>query len=267
MSGERLYPEEIKTLEEYLLYLKEVFIYAWCKDKIPENGRCLDVGCADGYGTKLLSSSAKETTGIDTDEKIIEKASKKYASDNCAYKLYNGKSIPFSDNYFDLVVSFHVIEHIKDEAGFIDECHRVLKNTGLFIISTPNKAIRLPGNMPSWNVFHIREYTSAELKKLLVKRFKEVRVLGIDAIAEAKKIEEKRIRENLKIASYDFLNLRRLFPAPFTSFFIKTFRSIKNYKQNLSLDSLNERYKNPSDIYKIDPDPENALDILGICGK
>ena len=76
MSGERIYPEEIKTLEEYLIYLKEVFIYTWCKEKISKDARCLDVGCGEGYGTKLLSSSAKETVGIDIDKKIIEKASK-----------------------------------------------------------------------------------------------------------------------------------------------------------------------------------------------
>mgnify|MGYP001570432046 CR=1 FL=1 len=267
MSGERIYPEEIKTLEEYLIYLKEVFIYTWCKEKISKDARCLDVGCGEGYGTKLLSSSAKETVGIDIDKKIIEKASKKYADNNCAYKLYNGKNIPFADNYFDMIVSFHAIEHIKNDIGFIDEIYRVLKNAGLFIITTPNKAVRLPGNMPSWNVFHIREYTSAELKKLLTKKFKEVNILGIDAARETKKIEEERIRKNLKIASYDFLNLRRMLPAPFISFFIKMFRSVINSKQNYALDLLNKTHKNHLDVYKIELNPENALDILGICRK
>ena len=118
-----------------------------------------------------------------------------------------------------MIVSFHAIEHIKNDIGFIDEIYRVLKNAGLFIITTPNKAVRLPGNMPSWNVFHIREYTSAELKKLLTKKFKEVNILGIDAARETKKIEEERIRKNLKIASYDFLNLRRMLPGAIYIFF------------------------------------------------
>lgn len=267
MSGERLYPEEIKTTEEYLIYLKEVFIYTWCKEKISKTDRCLDVGCADGYGTKLLSSSAKETIGIDIDSKTIDEAFKKNAANNCSYKLYNGKDIPFPDCYFDIIVSFHAIEHIKDDAGFIAEIHRVLKNGGLFIISTPNKAIRLPGNMPSWNVFHIREYASAELKTLLAKKFKETLMLGIDAVGETKRIEIERIKKNIKIASYDFLNIRRMFPPELMSFFIKMFRSIENKKQNKSLALLNETYKNPSDIYKITSDSEAALDILGVCRK
>lgn len=267
MSGERLYPEEIKTAEEYLIYLKEVFIYTWCKEKISKTDRCLDAGCADGYGTKLLSSSAKETIGIDIDNKTIDRAFKKNADNNCWYKLYNGKDIPFPDRYFDVIVSFHAIEHIKDDAGFIAEIHRVLKNGGLFIISTPNKALRLPGNMPSWNVFHIREYASNELRTLLAKRFKEALMLGIDAVGETKRIEIERIKRNIKIASYDFLNLRRKFPPAFMSFFIKMFHSIKNNKQTLSPDLLNKTYKNPPDVYKIGPNPENALDILGICRK
>ena len=267
MSGERIYPEKIKTPEEYLIYLKEVFIYTWCKDKISQNDCCLDAGCGEGYGTKLLSSAVKKIVGIDIDRKIIGKASKKYAGNNRAYQLYDGKTIPFADNYFDLIVSFHAIEHIKNDIGFIDEMYRVLKDNGRLIITTPNKAIRLPRNMPSWNVFHIREYTSDELKRLLIKRFKEVAILGIDAIPEVKKIEEERIRKNLKIASYDFLNLRRAFPARLMSFFIKMFRSIKNQKKNHALEALDERYKNPSAVYKITLKPDEALDILGICVK
>ena len=267
MSGERIYPEEIKTPEEYLIYLKEVFVYTWCKEKISQDDCCLDAGCGEGYGTKLLSSAVKKIVGIDIDKKIIRKASKKYAGNNCAYQLYDGKTIPFADNYFEVIVSFHAIEHIKNDIGFIDEMYRVLKNNGRLIITTPNKAIRLPGNMPSWNVFHIREYTSAELKMLLAKRFKEVAILGIDAVSEVKKLEEERIRNNLKIASYDFLNLRRAFPARLVSFFITMFRSLKNQKKNHALEALDKRYKNPSDVYKITLKPDEALDILGICGK
>lgn len=267
MSGERIYPEEIKTPEEYLIYLKEVFIYDWCKDKISQDDYCLDAGCGEGYGTKLLSSAVKKIVGIDIDRKIIDRASKKYAGDNCAYQLYDGKTIPFADNYFDVIVSFHAIEHIKDDVGFIDELYRALKDNGLLIVTTPNKTIRLAGNMPSWNVFHVREYTPDELKSLLAKRFKKVTILGIDAVSEARKIEEQRIRNNLKIASYDLLNLRRAFPARLISFFIKMFRSIKNNKKNHALETLDERYKNPSDIYKITLKPDKALDILGICVK
>lgn len=267
MSGERIYPEEIKTPEEYLIYLKEVFIYTWCKEKISQDDCCLDAGCGEGYGTKLLSSAAKKIIGIDIDKKIIEKASKKYAGDNCAYQLYDGKTIPFADNYFDVIVSFHAIEHIKDDTGFLNEICRVLKSNGLFIITTPNKTIRLAGNMPSWNVFHIREYTPDELKRLLTKRFKEIAILGIDAVSEVKKLEKERIRNNLKIASYDFLNLRRAFPARFISFFIKMFRLMENRGKNRAPDSFGEAYRKPSDIYTVTPNPDEALDILGIFRK
>lgn len=267
MSGERIYPEEIKTPEEYLIYLKEVFIYNWCKDKISQDDYCLDAGCGEGYGTKLLSSAVKKIVGIDIDRKIIDRASKKYAGDNREYQSYNGKMIPFDDNYFDAVVSFHAIEHIKDDTGFIDEICRVLKNNGQLIITTPNKTIRLAGDMPSWNVFHVREYSPLELKNLLAKRFKDVGVLGIDAIPEVKKIEEERIRKNLKIASYDFFNLRTVFPARWTSFFIKMFRSMENHAKNNSRASFSETRENPSDIYAVTPNPNEALDILGICRK
>ena len=45
------------------------------------------------------------------------------------------------------------------------------------------------------------------------------------------------------------------------------FRSVINSKQNYALDLLNKTHKNHLDVYKIELNPENALDILGICRK
>ena len=38
---------------------------------------------------------------------------------------------------------------------------------------------------------------------------------------------------------------------------------MENQKKNHALEALNERYKNPSDVYKITLKPDEALDILG----
>ncbi len=268
MSGERIIPEEIKSQAEYFIYLKEVFVYDWCGKFISKDSLCLDLGCGDGYGTKMLALSAREVIGIDKNKNVINNASDKYGGDNCSFKYYNGKIIPFPSNTFDIVFSFHVIEHVRNDLNFISESYRVLKNNGIFILTTPNKILRLPNNIAPWNVFHIREYEPRELKILLEKKFKEVEILGISAVSDVKKIEEERIRKNVRIVSYDYLNLRRLLPVSITSVFVKVLRSLGSYRNEPHqkfIPAANDRY---SLIYRIEElDPENSLDILGVGKK
>lgn len=51
------------------------------------------------------------------------------------------RGLPFNDNTFDYVIAIEVIEHIEPYADLIflfNEAHRVLKNGGKFIFTTPN---------------------------------------------------------------------------------------------------------------------------------
>jgi SAM-dependent methyltransferase len=47
----------------------------------------------------------------------------------------------FNDNTFDIVICFHVLEHIKDDIKAISEIKRVLKPNGLTFISVPIKKL------------------------------------------------------------------------------------------------------------------------------
>lgn len=51
------------------------------------------------------------------------------------------RGIPFSDSIFDLVIAIEVIErieHYEDIIFFFNEIHRVLKDGGIFKLTTPN---------------------------------------------------------------------------------------------------------------------------------
>lgn len=45
---------------------------------------------------------------------------------------------PFADNEFDLVVSRHVIEHVPDVIGFVEELYRITRDGGRIEILTPH---------------------------------------------------------------------------------------------------------------------------------
>jgi len=52
------------------------------------------------------------------------------------FKFYNGKKIPFSNNHFDIVFAYAVLEHIPpgEIPNILFEIHRVLRQGGLFYI-------------------------------------------------------------------------------------------------------------------------------------
>ncbi len=266
MNGERILPDKIYFRSEYLLYLKQIYAYRWVKDIIPASSVCLDLGCGEGYGTKILSLWMKKIIGVDIGEQVIDKACRKYLSKTCAFRKYDGKTLPFPDNTFDAVVSFQVIEHVKDDSNFIAEAHRVLKKGGLFILATPNKNIRLPQNQKPWNVYHVREYSPHEAEKILKSRFSNVDILGINAVDEVRKIEQERIKQNLKIISWDFLNLRRILPKCISANIVKIVHFLKKREK----DALQTEIDNLdiSGLYKIEAqNVKNALDIVGVCRK
>jgi len=266
-TGERVIPEKFESKEEYLIYLRHLFAYEFAKDKIPQNSFILEVGCGEGYGTNLLSQNVAKIIGLDVDKNTIAYASKKYESENCVFRVYDGVKIPFEDNTFDAVISFQVIEHIQDDINYILEIYRVLKRDGFFFLTTPNRTYRLkPGQKP-WNRFHIREYYPYELKNLLKNRFSDVKVWGIRGNEEVQRIEIERVKQGLSIVSFDPFNLRKLIPEPLKPLIIKILRKITHRNQRSKNDRGFLTKYSLKNFYIIEDNIRDSLDLLGICKK
>lgn len=105
-----------------------------------KNDVVLDIGCGSGLQTLLLGLKVKKVIGVDIDEKSI-------VFDNRMMK-YIGKRIDaeflctylekhlFSNNYFDKVFSFSVIEHIPNYYEVLEKVYSILKPDGELIFST-----------------------------------------------------------------------------------------------------------------------------------
>jgi SAM-dependent methyltransferase len=77
-------------------------------------------------------------------------------------------------------VNFQVIEHLWDQAQFIGECARVLRPSGVLMVSTPNRITFSPGRDTPINPFHTRELNADELSGLLFEAgFAEVSISGL----------------------------------------------------------------------------------------
>ena len=102
----------------------------------------LVVGCGSGREAGLLARSLEaETIGID----ICDNFDFDHAGSAPAkLEMMDARALDFPDARFDLVYSFHALEHIPEPKRALAEMARVLKPDGHFIIGTPNRS-RLVG--------------------------------------------------------------------------------------------------------------------------
>src|SRR5258705_54758 len=135
-------------------------------------GNLLEVGCGEGRGIDWLMPKVDNYSAIDKIVAVVEKLKAKHPEGNIISG--NIPPLPYTDNTFDCVVSFQVIEHIKDDHSFLKEISRVLKPNGYAMISTPNRPMSL-----SRNPWHEREYTADELTALAKKYFGSVEMKGV----------------------------------------------------------------------------------------
>ena len=126
----------------------------------------LEAGCGEGYGADLIAGVARRVTALDYDETTVAHVRARYPRVQIMHA--NLTELPLADASVDVVVNFQVIEHLWDQARFVSECARVLRPSGLLMVSTPNRITFSPGRDTPLNPFHTRELDADELTQLLV---------------------------------------------------------------------------------------------------
>jgi SAM-dependent methyltransferase len=126
----------------------------------------LEAGCGEGYGADLIADVAHRVVAVDYDEATVAHVRSRYPG----VEVVRGNlaELPLPDASVDVVVNFQVIEHLWDQAQFVAECARVLRPSGLLMVSTPNRITFSPGRDTPINPFHTRELDAGELAELLV---------------------------------------------------------------------------------------------------
>jgi SAM-dependent methyltransferase len=136
----------------------------------------LDVACGTGFGAAILrSGGAGGVIGFDLSWDALAQCR---AGDGMLFCRGDGTKLPIRDESFDAATSFETVEHIPDYAGFVRELHRVLRPGGVLVLSTPNALHTQPVDGVPRNPFHVREFTPAELRELLLESFDRVRIYG-----------------------------------------------------------------------------------------
>jgi SAM-dependent methyltransferase len=190
---------QFQSLEDYFLHLIHLKPYEEAAI-LGINKVVLDLGCNNGYGTAGLADRCAKVIGLDVSPTAIEDAQQRFGNYGIDFLVYDGRTIPFDDHYFDMILSFQVIEHVADLAPYLTEIVRVLRQNGLALFTTPNATIRLEPGMKPWNQFHVREYQADELFALLKPIFGEVSVWGLFAVEDIYRTEFERCQAALESA-------------------------------------------------------------------
>ncbi len=189
LTGERTVPAI--PAENYWFRRHEV-VYEWASSQLralESHGEptVLDAGCGEGYGLEIFADALRSharkerhrsirheigsIVGLELDVGAASHAHGRYgASGKVEVVQANLDAFPIAASTVDLLVSLQVIEHLWDLSGFLSECARVLRNTGIAILSTPNRITFSPGlerNQRPTNPFHVEEFDAAQLIDLV----------------------------------------------------------------------------------------------------
>ena len=169
-------------------------------------GDLLELGCGEGRGVELLAPLCNSYLALDKISSIIDALKAKFPE----VEFRRASFPPMADvasESFDTIVSFQVIEHIKEDRLFLKEIYRILRPGGKAILTTPNRVMSL-----TRNPWHIREYTKSELDHLATSVFPKVEMRGITGNEKVMQYYEENKRSVKRIGRWDFLNLQYKLP-------------------------------------------------------
>lgn len=155
----------------------------------------LDWGCNNGYGMEILSKTAAKIAGLDSSQECIREARSREPEFADRIQVIEAGSVPFTEERFDLIVSFQVIEHVENRVAYLSAIQSRLSSTGLALFTTPNRMIRLDEGMKPWNPFHVTEFSAITLRGEIERHFESVWIFGMQGDEGLLRFERERYLE------------------------------------------------------------------------
>lgn len=140
---------------------------------VPEQGRCLDIGCGGGKNLqKLLEKCPRgRVTGVDYSQVSVEASRRKnrkaIEAGRCQVLQANVRELPMESGSFDLVTAFETVYFWPDLAECLREVWRVMEPGGVFAIINEDNGETTSGRKWAERIDGMSVYTEAQLRRLL----------------------------------------------------------------------------------------------------
>jgi len=205
---ERIEPAETPALELALHVSRYRFV-----SSLVAGRSVLDAGCGLGYGSRELRlGPAGSYVGVDRSQEAIHAAQREYAAPGRLFLTADVTALPFAHGHFEAVLSFEVIEHLREVNRYLAELRRVLRSTGACVISTPNRRWLSADITTPDNPYHVREYDVREFRELVGAHFPHVQLVGQHEGARARVVRRAERGYGLFLERMGLRRLRHLVP-------------------------------------------------------
>ena len=125
---------------DFFIRVKADELIASCNRQLGalEQRSVLDVGCGVGLMSRYVGEHFGELHGVDIAPGVVERAAENFPRGK--FQLYDGKSIPFDQQSFDVAFTVCVLHHVPPAQwpSLVAEMARVLKPGGLLYIFEHN---------------------------------------------------------------------------------------------------------------------------------
>ena len=180
-----LYKESVCNYKEQIPYLIKTYlnIIKKIKSDIAENPKVLEVGCGNGFFIKALLDCGltKEVFGVEPGSKMVLHADEGVRS---RIKVNFFKQNLFPKSTFDLILCFHVLDHMIDPNEFIRGAQALLKKNGYIIVvvhDTEGLSVKLfQEKSVIFDIEHIYLFNRKTLSKIFLRnKFKVVQIFNL----------------------------------------------------------------------------------------
>ena len=151
---ERTFAQSLKLIEKYA----------------PGKGRILDVGTAGGSFLAVAQRNGWDVEGCEPNRWMAEWGKAHYGIEIVPGTLFD---MELTDETFDVITLWDVIEHTPDPTSVLEACHRLLKPGGLLVVNIPDIGSLVSRVMRRGWVFllsiHLYYFTVPTLREMLAK--------------------------------------------------------------------------------------------------
>lgn len=152
----RLLPYRLKYLKEFIM-------------NMPRNGKVLDLGSGTGKASVIVKTYRPDIQVYATDVSDLGQ----YFPSNIIFKQGSAEDLKnlYEENFFDGIISLHLLEHLIFPMDMMDGVRFVLKRGGRVFIETPNwTRLFIPFSYMFFygDYTHIRPYSVFAITKLFV---------------------------------------------------------------------------------------------------
>ena len=169
-ENEEYYPDLANStvMGNYLTKKEEELISAILEKKHLSDSLLLDVGGGSGRFAIPLHVKGRKVIVLDSSANAL--SSLKNKQNDLPIIRGNGEKLPFKAGTFDVILVIETIEYITNKQSFLEECHTMLKEDGILIVTILNRL--------SYKMLHPNRKKRPEFYWTTYNKFRRSLILG-----------------------------------------------------------------------------------------